>query len=84
MAIKVRGFLGDVVYPHAHSWYSGEDKALQVYQRVGDDNEFVIAEFADGSWENVELDPLPVPPEPEDDEEDRDQDIIENDEEGKK
>jgi hypothetical protein len=62
VAIKVQSFVGEKVYPHAHSWYSGEDKTLQIYQKVGDESEFTIAEFSDGSWEHVEFDPIPVPP----------------------
>jgi hypothetical protein len=71
MAIRVRIFGEMHVFPHARDWYSGEDKTLQIYQDHQDENgnwdpEFVIAEFADGSWEHVMYDPMPVPPQPDD------------------
>jgi hypothetical protein len=48
-------------YRHADDWYVNDEKVLQVYQPVGGDTQYVIAEYNSGSWDFVEYEPLPDP-----------------------
>lgn len=59
----------EVVFPHVRDWYVTDDGVLQLYQPYNGDNQFVVTEYASGSWERVQFHP-PVGSEPQPEAED--------------
>jgi len=65
MGVKVGNFnpqygeLFGAFYPDATGWYATDEGELQVYQPVSGDEEFLVAEYARGTWLYVAHEPIP-------------------------